>query len=119
MSQNDLELKERIILFIFKETSVKVDDRTVLFEDLHLAGLDADLFLLRFWEEFNLDPNYPEFDHYKRFFDPVLCIFYVWYIKLFNRKRYDRYKRILINIPRFNIDHLVEVVKKGYWIDPE
>lgn len=102
------EIERRIISFIKSRTGVVVDHDTTLFGDLELIGLDADFFMEGFSKEFNVNVNNIEFDDF--FVDESSVPFYYWYLKYFHPKKLQR--------TEFNIDHLVEVVKKGEWFDP-
>jgi len=105
---DDMEIKGRIVSFIKKKLGLDIDDDTILFRDLELIGIDADIFMDNFHQEFNVDFSNLKFEDY--FLEVSAIPFYYWYLKAFKKEKLKR--------KEFKLDHLVKVVKAGKWIEP-
>lgn len=103
----DLEIKNRLVLFIKNRIGVEVNDKTNLFSDLEMIGDDANFFMLDFEKEFEVKLDKFKFSEF--FVEESSIPFYYWYLKTFKREKLKR--------KNFKLDHLVRVVKKGEWIE--
>ena len=108
---NDIDEQQiavTITEFIEKRLGRKVDSNTLFFSDLELTGLDADQFLMEFSEEFKVDFKDLVFSDY---FDEVSIIpFAYWFRKRFFPLKASKHT--------CDLDHLVSIVKKGFWYPP-
>lgn len=104
----DSEIKKKVAAHIKRRLGVEVDDKTILFGQLQLIGMDADNFMDGFSKEFDVDVRSLKFEDY--FIEISSVPFYYWYLYYFQPEKLKR--------KEFNISHLVDVVKKGEWFDP-
>lgn len=93
--------------FIKKEIGFKINENTVFFKDLKLIGDDADAFLLRFRETFEIDMTEFKFEDY--FIDEYNIPFLYLYDRWFRKEKIKR--------KEFNIKHFEKILKEKKWID--
>ena len=102
---------EEMIEYLFKKTGFKINNNSVLFDDLHIDGLDLDTLLEDLSKDFNL--NFDKFDYRKYYLSEaeVANIFLHIYNGIFRRKKSKN--------TTFKLQHLLDVVNKGAWFDPK
>jgi hypothetical protein len=102
-NESHKELKD----FIKRVTGLRVNENTVFFKDLKLIGDDADEFMLKFKEAFDLDMTGFKFEDY--FVDEINVPFLYFYYKYFDKRKIKR--------KEFGIEHLQKIIKNKKWID--
>lgn len=109
MENNILESSfyKELSSFIKKEIGFKMNESTVLFKDLKLIGDDADAFILKFSETFEIDMTGFKFDEY--FIDEYNIPFLYLYDRWFRKEKIKR--------KEFDIKHLEKIIKEKKWID--
>lgn len=107
--------KAKIKNFVIAELSlleigVFLDEYTIFFDDIPIAGIDLDIFFQNFFDRYNID--YKTFNPNKYYMSEYDLgnIFLTIFRAVFNRKK-------LIKLT-FTIDHLYAVIEKGEWFDP-
>ncbi|MDD4192103.1 MAG: DUF1493 family protein [Mangrovibacterium sp.] len=93
--------------FIKNTLGDNVDEKTVLFKELDLIGDDADEFIQRFSETFEIDMVGFKFDEY--FIEEYNIPFLYWYDRLFRKRKIKR--------KEFDVKHLEKIIKEKKWID--
>ncbi len=102
-----LQSNQKLINFFSRLSEVDINSETSINNDLECYGDDAEIMLLEFSEEFNVDISNLNFSKY--FLKEEQLILY-WFYKKFRPHKLNK-------IP-ITIEHLSIVVDKGYWIDP-
>ncbi|UTW62183.1 DUF1493 family protein [bacterium SCSIO 12741] len=92
-----MESKESLRCWLSEALLYPVDSETIFFDDLGLAGIDLETFILKFMEKYEIDPA-----------DFNLQDYVPGGVNLFKRTK----------IKSLNLDHLYAVVEKGVWFDP-
>lgn len=100
-------LLKEVIDFFGGNSNLHLDENTEINNDLEIIGDDAYFMLLHFGKKFNVNFDGMNFNDY---FPPELHFQY-WYYKWFKPEKLKR--------KPLKIGHLVEVVKKGRWFEPE
>ncbi|MCB0397262.1 MAG: DUF1493 family protein [Flavobacteriales bacterium] len=101
-------LKNKIITFLKQRCGDRINEASVFFEGSGVNGHDAYLLMSELEKEFNIDMA--TFKPHKYFSDeadllnPIKRIFN-YYVKKSEHLTFD-------------IDHLVDVIEKGQWFDP-
>lgn len=93
--------------FVEKEIGFKINESTIFFKDLKLIGDDADAFIIKFSETFEIDMTGFNFDEY--FVDEYNIPFLYLYDKLFRKE--------IIKKKEFDLLHLENIIKEKKWID--
>lgn len=105
--ENNLLAKDIIEFFRLKDVEWNVAISTRLNGDLKISGDDVELIFCEFSKKFNID--FSSMDINKYFLPEML--FEYWYYKWFRPEK-------LIRQP-LTVGHMIEVVKRGYWFEPE
>lgn len=97
-----------LIDFIEEKLGLRVNTNTLVFDELQIDGLDADLFMEEFGAKFDVnlssfDPSIYYFSEYE-----VANIFLTFFRLFFHRKKLIK--------KSFPVSHLVLVIEKGQWI---
>ena len=102
--------KSELHSFIQQMAGGKVDEKTVLFDDLHINGLDVYSFMEQIAEKYQVDMTELDLNKYCMTEYELGNIFLTFYKVLFNRKALQK--------KSFPITHLYEVIEKGKWFNP-
>lgn len=93
--------------FMKKILGIEISENTVFFKDFDLIGHDAEEFIIKFSEEFEVDMSDFRFSEY--FIDEYKIPFLYWFDVFFNKRK--------INRKTFDIRHLLNVIDQGKWIE--
>jgi hypothetical protein len=102
-SQDENGIKQ----FIKDTIGERISEKTILFKDLGLIGYDADLFIDRFSNEFEIDMTDFIFDNY--FIQEYTVPFLYWFDIFFSKTKMKR--------KEFGIKHLLKIVQEKKWIN--
>ena len=102
-------IEKEIIDFLEFYTVMDVNEDTLLFLELKMEGLDADNLIDKFASRFNVDITTMNIDKYLITYDILPSERLYW--KLFKPHKLKR--------KTFKLNHLIEVIEKGIWFDPE
>lgn len=94
---------EKLKFFIKTTAGCTINENTIFFKDLKLIGLDAEIFIKKFSDEYTIDMSKFIFDDY--FLDDFTFSIYLF------RKNKPKLKE-------FNLIHLEKIIKKKEWFDP-
>jgi len=98
---------QRLIEYFKKNHKIDVSLNTSINNDLEFSGMDVTFLFERLEKEFNIP--FTEMPYGKFFHDEVVYLFLFY--KLFQPQKL--YK------PPLTIGHLVKVIERGYWFEPE
>lgn len=105
---NETQIKNKLILYFKNILGVEIKDDSKLFKDLEIWGDDVDIFLINFIEKFDVD-----------FSDLVIDKYFIPEYNILEWIYYRTFQTAKLNKDYFSLNHLVEVVKKGKWFDPD
>lgn len=110
--EEEKRLKNEVLTFIKDKIGLKnIDENTnVGSKEYEIFDLDAEFFMLRFFEEFKI--NYVNFEITSFFYYPN----YSWKNIVFIRKFFNKKNRM--DLQPLTIDHLIKVAEKKQWFDP-
>ncbi|MBE2290832.1 MAG: DUF1493 family protein [Chitinophagaceae bacterium] len=91
-----------------------INDKTKIFSDLGMAGLDTDNFMIAVSEKYRIDLGEYNHDKYDEGDPSLKIIFGNIYLMLFNRPKWKESK-----IGDFPAIHLYNVAKLGKWFNPD
>ena len=100
------ELENEVFAYFAKISKKTINKMTTLNNDLQVHGDDAFFLLKRFSEKFKVDLTNLNLDKY---FVGVITFKY-WYYKLFKPEKFVK--------PPLTIGHLIDVVRRGMWFEP-
>ena len=101
------QIHKDLYAFVKKETGFKITERTVFFKDLKLIGDDADAFMLRFCDTFEIGLDNFKFDEY--FIEEYSIPFQYFFDRWFRKEKIRR--------KEFDLKHLEKIVMEKKWID--
>jgi len=103
--------KQELIDYFHKKWLVLLNEKSVLIDDLQIDGLDALLLFDNLARDFDFTLENFDFHRYAMTEYELGNIFLTIYRVIFNRKKLIK--------QTFTVDHLLEVIRKGTWFDPQ
>ena len=106
---NDIVNVEKVSDYLFIKLGIEVTKESILPDDLHIDGVDAETLMLDLSKDFNFSLSKFEFQDYfltERELGNTFLIFH--YIL---RKKIKKLT--------FTVQHLVDVINAGEWFDPK
>jgi acyl carrier protein len=104
-----MNLEEDIRKFLEAQIQISISDELLIFDDTGIDGIDAHHLIVAFSERYTIDMSA---FNYEKFFTNEKNL--LNFPKAFNQRWIKR-----VRSKSFNISHLVKVVKKKKWFDPE
>ncbi len=106
--------KEEFYNYLQGLCGCSIDDKTKIFTDLGMAGLDTDSFMIAVSEKYRIDLGEYNHDKYDAGDPGLQHLFRDIYLSLFNRPKWKELK-----IGDFPAIHLYNVAKLGRWFNPD
>ncbi len=106
---NDIVTIEKVSDYLFNKLGLEITKNSILPDDLHIDGLDAETLMLDLAKDFNFSLSGFEFKDYFLTERELGNIFFIFHFIIGKRK----FRKLT-----FTVQHLVDVINKGVWFDP-
>jgi len=96
-----------LFFFIKERTGIDVNINSIVFDDLGIDGLDAEIFMEDFFKHFEVEKGDFSIDEYRTSENKLINIFASLWERIFNKNE----------LLTFKVEHLLQVVELGKWFN--